>query len=440
MITDHPQPAIVGDSEVPCYADCGGIPGPAGWIDLVMGTEGPAGSVYPDERGEYWFIDHPLESVVTGCETWSAGGGKDQRIDTFWNPAGAYAVGCPPSYLCYWQVGISWGSGGVCPRDYSAPIDESFCNLGNGACRLNPYGFGGPTFDPGPDGFLNKIYYINLDFTPGQPCEFDINQKREPGDFCPDCSAMMPTPGDDHKTLICHVPRGNPDNAHTINIDVAAVPAHLAHGDPEDSVGRGCDGGGPTGPGLQVPSGDIAPAWGAATCFYVDYTFQLTGPNPWTDDYGAGDGLAASAAEELFAVLRNNPVGDGGLVSLGVTTVQAPSATHEFSEPLTIDVKLNFENGRLENVGMLDAHQPGVVEMVRFLLDNTSSEGALDLTGWNFTLTSGDVVKGSTLMKAHGQSSIAIGHERLAKALEDFQTLGARPEPTRLENPRISRR
>ncbi len=33
------------------------------------------------------------------------------------------------------------------------------------------------------------------------------------------------------KVTICHVPPGNPANAHTITIAESAVPAHLAHGD-----------------------------------------------------------------------------------------------------------------------------------------------------------------------------------------------------------------
>jgi len=33
------------------------------------------------------------------------------------------------------------------------------------------------------------------------------------------------------KVDICHVPPGNPDNAHTINVAEPAVDAHLAHGD-----------------------------------------------------------------------------------------------------------------------------------------------------------------------------------------------------------------
>jgi hypothetical protein len=34
-----------------------------------------------------------------------------------------------------------------------------------------------------------------------------------------------------HKVLICHIPPGHPENAHTISVDQSAVPAHLAHGD-----------------------------------------------------------------------------------------------------------------------------------------------------------------------------------------------------------------
>jgi len=37
--------------------------------------------------------------------------------------------------------------------------------------------------------------------------------------------------GGDNKVTICHIPPGNPENAHTISVGEAAVPAHLAHGD-----------------------------------------------------------------------------------------------------------------------------------------------------------------------------------------------------------------
>ena len=34
-----------------------------------------------------------------------------------------------------------------------------------------------------------------------------------------------------NKVVICHIPPGNPSNAHTITISQSAVQAHLAHGD-----------------------------------------------------------------------------------------------------------------------------------------------------------------------------------------------------------------
>jgi LPXTG-motif cell wall-anchored protein len=37
--------------------------------------------------------------------------------------------------------------------------------------------------------------------------------------------------GTDGKVTVCHVPPGNPSNAHNIVISVNALPAHLAHGD-----------------------------------------------------------------------------------------------------------------------------------------------------------------------------------------------------------------
>ncbi len=51
------------------------------------------------------------------------------------------------------------------------------------------------------------------------------------------CSANAPDPracdpADTSKTTVCHIPPGNPANAHTICIGNAAVPAHLKnHGD-----------------------------------------------------------------------------------------------------------------------------------------------------------------------------------------------------------------
>lgn len=48
-----------------------------------------------------------------------------------------------------------------------------------------------------------------------------------PSDLCVD----FPCGNDGQKVQMCHIPSGNPNNAHEICISPSAVPAHLAHGD-----------------------------------------------------------------------------------------------------------------------------------------------------------------------------------------------------------------
>ena len=43
-----------------------------------------------------------------------------------------------------------------------------------------------------------------------------------------------------HRVVICHIPPGNPENAHTIVVSESAVPAHLAHGDTLGPCSEAC--------------------------------------------------------------------------------------------------------------------------------------------------------------------------------------------------------
>lgn len=66
------------------------------------------------------------------------------------------------------------------------------------------------------------------------------------------CQANAPDPracdpADTKKTTICHIPPGNPANAHTICVGNAAVPAHLDHHG--DFLGTCSCGGGGSGSG-----------------------------------------------------------------------------------------------------------------------------------------------------------------------------------------------
>jgi len=62
------------------------------------------------------------------------------------------------------------------------------------------------------------------------------------------------------KVDVCHIPPGNPDNAHTISVGARAVPAHLAHG---DTLGA-CDDGPCT---VECALGQICDDGECVSCF-----------------------------------------------------------------------------------------------------------------------------------------------------------------------------
>ncbi|HEY5952658.1 MAG TPA: hypothetical protein VIV40_44470 [Kofleriaceae bacterium] len=71
-------------------------------------------------------------------------------------------------------------------------------------------------------------------------------------------------PADTQKTTICHIPPGNPANAHTICVGNAAVPAHLDHGDFAGTCICTPDGGVPVddagvvdGPAIEIDGGAV---------------------------------------------------------------------------------------------------------------------------------------------------------------------------------------
>lgn len=92
--------------------------------------------------------------------------------------------------------------------------------------------------------------------------------------------------GDSDKVTLCHIPPGNPANAHTITVGAPAVRAHLAHGDylgrcvgdvppdsdggvpnpnPNPNPGPGSDGGSNPNPG-QCSAVDTACGTGLPPC------------------------------------------------------------------------------------------------------------------------------------------------------------------------------
>lgn len=61
-----------------------------------------------------------------------------------------------------------------------------------------------------------------------EACEGDVE---EPGDDSE--GEDDPEDEEEAKVLVCHIPPGNPENPHTIEVGESALPAHLAHGDTE---------------------------------------------------------------------------------------------------------------------------------------------------------------------------------------------------------------
>ncbi len=75
-----------------------------------------------------------------------------------------------------------------------------------------------------------------------------VNPTSSSGNATDDAARRSSTSGNSAvgKTAICHIPPGNPANAHTIVVGDPAVAAHLAHGDKIgacDDPGKKCGGG-----------------------------------------------------------------------------------------------------------------------------------------------------------------------------------------------------
>lgn len=89
---------------------------------------------------------------------------------------------------------------------------------------------GGAPASPYVQGFLVILAHADLDVSvthtaSGETGEVSVDVERVPG------RAVSGPDDDDQKLDVCHVPKGNVENAHTINVSVSAVPAHLGHGD-----------------------------------------------------------------------------------------------------------------------------------------------------------------------------------------------------------------
>ena len=113
---------------------------------------------------------------------------------------------------------------------------------------------------------------------------------------------------DEAKALVCHAPPGNPDNAVTIEVGESALPAHLAHGDTEGA----CEG---DAPDEEVPGGDEGEEETEGTKVAVCHVPPGNPEHPHTievDDSAVPAHLAHGDTEGACVEETSPPEGDEG--------------------------------------------------------------------------------------------------------------------------------
>ena len=137
------------------------------------------------------------------------------------------------------------------------------------------------------------------------------------------------------KIIICHIPPGNPENRHTIEVSASAVKAHLAHGDflgscetPPCDDGNSCTTNDVTRSGICVgePVADGTSCTDANACNGSEVCQAGTcnaGTPPVVDD---GNACTADSCDPITGV-AHTPVPDG--TSCGSGLVCQPGALCE---------------------------------------------------------------------------------------------------------------
>ena len=117
------------------------------------------------------------------------------------------------------------------------------------------------------------------------------------------------------KITICHIPPGNPANAHTITVGLPALRAHLKHGDTQGACGSdGGTGGGDVDAGTGGGDVDAGPGGGDAGTGGGD---AGTGGGDVDAGTGGGDVAAGTGGGDVDAGPACAPVGStcgGGVV------------------------------------------------------------------------------------------------------------------------------
>ncbi|NMO23087.1 hypothetical protein HPC49_47220 [Pyxidicoccus fallax] len=173
----------------------------------------------------------------------------------------------------------------------SSAVLVALCSLLAGGCGGQPNGNEQAPADPQSSDKLRHM--------PTSPEQGDDGQGEDGQD---------PTSGEDGsgngggevdptKQTLCHIPPGNPANAHTITVGLPAVKAHLKHGDTLGACGTGGEVDAGTGGGIDAgPGGEVDAGTGgevdAGTGGEVD-----AGTGGGEVDAGTGTGECAPVGE-----------------------------------------------------------------------------------------------------------------------------------------------
>jgi hypothetical protein len=180
-------------------------------VDFSSAQLGTSGGVQPGTIG----------GVLAGVAGGGGGGGGacTEECCNVHETAGCSDAGC--------EALVCDAEPNCCIFEWDLACQMAAADLCGLAQRSDCCGFIGPGAVCGDEACVEEVCDIDpfcCDTSWDTLCGFEAQELC--GDLCC-CDAGE----EEGQVTICHIPPGNPDNAHTITISANALPAHLAHGD-----------------------------------------------------------------------------------------------------------------------------------------------------------------------------------------------------------------
>lgn len=211
----------------------------AEWIDEGGGGGGPGGNNPPDCSGAAIADQCAVNgvAVISGADVTGIIDPDNDPLTITVNPTTLN----PGTTLV--TVNADDGNGGTCTIDINVTVSQANANAGDDATIYIGYppleailnATGGVLYSWSPSAGLSDPNVADPIADPGETTTYTVTVADAFG--CEDTDEVVVEVMDvrcgkkNNKVLVCHVPPGNPGNAHTICVSYNAVAAHLAHGD-----------------------------------------------------------------------------------------------------------------------------------------------------------------------------------------------------------------